>query len=135
MTVCLFVCEQDYANTNGYIFLKKKLDEYSFNSDAIKFEGHLNRHLETRQNNPNFPIYLLFHALAEVCTLVVCSCYISVYYIQLVCLLCHQIEEPLRSQQVTDVSESCSQLLTPVYRNHSLCMKVNLNDKVFCPSD
>ena len=36
--ICLFVCYQDYTNTNGWIFLKNKSENRSwFNLDPIKF--------------------------------------------------------------------------------------------------
>ena len=35
----------------------------------LNFESHLDYRLDTKRNNQDFPIYLLLHALMEVCTL------------------------------------------------------------------
>ena len=43
--------------------------QVSYISYILYFDSDLHLNLDTEKNNLNFPIYSLFHSLAEVCTL------------------------------------------------------------------
>ena len=69
LSACLFVSRSTQILLFGAFPEKNKKIGLSPTQIPLSFESNLDDRLDTKRNHLDFTIYLLLHALAEVCTL------------------------------------------------------------------